>query len=198
MNKPRFKRYLLWLMIAALTVCYFCVFFAQGFWHNHVFLYKTGDGIFKSVTGCMLEIQKTDTQTDIVFTFNGLSKQYQVIHTGQPLQILENKEIIYTGAAIFDGDRYYLEDENGELILNESHIGSENAFPSRTELLNWALLEKPAMHGHILSLILLVIAAIGLSLTFLKRFRNSRITKRLRILLLLLIAVFAIRGLILP
>lgn len=200
MNNVRIKRCLVWLIFVTLTISYFCVFFAKVFWHNHAFLYKTGDCTFKSVTGYVLEIQKTDTQADIVFTANGVSKQYQVIYKGQPLQILEDEENVYTGSAAFDGDRYYLEDENGELILNESHIGSEDAYPSRTELLNWVLADEPGIHGNLIVLLLLGIALILLSISFVRAhlyFRNTglRRPKIVRICLSSAVVILAVLSL---
>lgn len=197
MNKELTKRILLCLAIVVVVLSYLCAFFARGFWHNGAFLYQTGDGVFKSVTGNVLEIQKTENQTDIVFTAKGVAMRYQLSFDAEGLQILENGNAVYTGTAVFGDGRYYLEAENGELILDESNVGSSDAFPSRTELLNWALIKEPVMHGHIPSLVFLEIASAMLALTFLKRFRHRTIAKWLRIPLILCILIFAVLGLIL-
>lgn len=201
MNNIRIKRCLIWLIMIALAITYFCVFFAQGFWHNHTFLYKTDDSTFKSVAGYVLKIRKAETQADIVFTANGVPKQYQVIYKGQPLQILEDEQTVYTGSAVFDGDRYYLEDENGELILNESHIGSKDAYPSYTELLNWALADEPGIHGNLIVLLFLGIALILLSISFVRahlRFRKTGLQspKIIRISLSCAVVVLAVLSLV--
>lgn len=185
------------ILVLILIIAYLFAFFNRGFWHNGTFLYQTGNGHFKSVTGNVLAIQKAETQTDIVFTAKNETRQYQLLFGADGLQILENGNAVYTGTAVFGDGRYYLEAENGELILDESNVGSSDAFPSRTELLNWALIKEPVMHGHIPSLVFLEIASAMLALTFLKRFRHRTIAKWLRIPLILCILIFAVLGLIL-
>ena len=197
MKHENYRRYFILaiILVLILGIAYFALFFAQGFWHNNVFLYKTGEGTFKSVTGCVLKIQNSDTKTDLTFTADSASKHYEVIH-GSLIEILEDGKSVYSGGVIFATDRYYLKDDAGNLILSETGTGSDTAFPSRTELLNWALWETPAIHGNPAFLIYLGISAILLMLAYVHRFFKKQSIKPILLTLWGCVLITAILSLI--
>ena len=161
-----------------LTAIYLVTLFWPGYWYDGAFLSKQANGSFagsNDFSTYQMQISRTNNNADIVFTANGLTKEYQISGTNDPqnIYIYENGNRIFHGQALSSGDKYMLIGDNGSLDIQigvfagsygstQTAPPAEELFPSATWLYNCATNVASDHRGEPLLLVFVLICILAL------------------------------------
>lgn len=163
------------ILILVLMITYLYVFFLPGVWHGNAFLYKKSDGIYMgSDLKHSFAMQRIPTEkgTDFSFTVDEKTEKYRVVHNAEEpyLQIYKNNTIVYEGTAVYNGHQYMLKGADNNLLeMGTSGVIliTEESFPTRTQFVNWSLIEGNDIRGNIVIFYILIAAVVLLCLSYL-------------------------------
>lgn len=165
------------ILAVVLLIVYLRAMFLPGLWHGDAFLYKQDDGSFAGsdvYAEYKMNINSADYGTDIDFSVNDKTNQYQVKYDEDDpyrnVEVLENGTVICKGKALGEKNNWFvIDDETGSSDTISVRVGNETPteeelFPSYTRLYNWSVNEDNDTRGNPWMLFMIAVLAIILFL----------------------------------
>lgn len=160
------------ILAVFLLLAYLRAMFLPGFWHGDAFLYRQENGSFAGsdfYADYKMNIEKTDIGSNISFTVNGKTREYNVMYNlSDPIgnvKVFENGNVIFDGKAIGEKDNYILIDENStstdviSVRVGNSPPTEDELFPGYTRLYTWSVMDKYDTRGNTYMLFLIILFA---------------------------------------
>ena len=162
------------IILTILVIAYLLAFFSPGLWYGNTFLQKKSSNTFIGASlshDYTMQMTAIANGTEFLFTVDKTPVQYRVLHNDNApwLQIYENNALVYEGTAVYDGNQYMLQDDNGNLLEIDTSgviLKRADSFPTCSQLVNWSLMETYDVRGNAVILYILIAAVALLCLNY--------------------------------